>query len=297
MALVPNYAPTAWVDHTTPVDQARMLNIEGAIDGQADAINSLDTRVVAQEAQPAIPAVVNGQWIKGVGGAAVWSAIAQSDVTGLTAALTAKQDTSGKGAASGYAGLDSTGKVPSSQLPPYIDLNYAGAYSGATTYKEGDIVIYNGVSYLALRASTGETPAAWSSGPGTVTEQPANQTATGVIVSLVAGEALTLGNPVCLKSDGFAWKAAATSGLYPAFGLALASVAASARLNILLCGIYRDDALYNWTVAGQVYLSATAGAATQAQPSATDNAIQSLGIATHADRLYFNPDLTWVTHT
>lgn len=37
-----------------------------------------------------VPApVVNGQWIKGVGGAAVWSAIAAADVTGLVAPDTA----------------------------------------------------------------------------------------------------------------------------------------------------------------------------------------------------------------
>ena len=40
-----------------------------------------------------------------------------SEITGLDTALTAKQETSEKGQANGYAELDSSGKVPSSQLP------------------------------------------------------------------------------------------------------------------------------------------------------------------------------------
>lgn len=42
---------------------------------------------------------------------------AQGDVTGLVSALSAKQDTSAKGQANGYAGLGADGKVPSAQLP------------------------------------------------------------------------------------------------------------------------------------------------------------------------------------
>lgn len=46
--------------------------------------------------------------------------VAQSDVTGLVAALAAKEATANKGAANGYASLDSGGKVPTSQLPPSV---------------------------------------------------------------------------------------------------------------------------------------------------------------------------------
>jgi hypothetical protein len=80
------------VDGTTPVDAAKLSNLETAADTHADAINALDTRVVAEEAMPDIPAVVNGQWLKGSGGAAVWAAITEADVTGLTTDLAAKTD-------------------------------------------------------------------------------------------------------------------------------------------------------------------------------------------------------------
>jgi len=43
--------------------------------------------------------------------------LAQSDVTGLPAALTATEKTANKGTVNGYAGLDGTGKVPGAQLP------------------------------------------------------------------------------------------------------------------------------------------------------------------------------------
>jgi hypothetical protein len=52
-----------------------------------------------------------------VGAAATVHSHAQSDVTGLAGALAAKEATANKGVAGGYAGLDGTGKVPSTQLP------------------------------------------------------------------------------------------------------------------------------------------------------------------------------------
>jgi hypothetical protein len=164
MALVPNYVPTDWVDHVTPVDEAHMDKLDLAVDQHADAINALDVRVAAEEAQPDVPAVVNGKWIKGVGGAMVYSDITIADVGGLQTALNGKENQSAKGAASGYAPLDASSKVPAANLPAGIDLRYAGTYSAATAYKEGDVVIYNGVSYMALRATTAETPTPWGTG-------------------------------------------------------------------------------------------------------------------------------------
>lgn len=166
MTLVPDYLPTDWVDNVTPVDEAHMDKIDVAVNAHADAINGLDTRVVTVEGRPVVPTVVNGKWIKGVSGAMVWSDITQADVSGLSAALAAKEAIANKGVANGYASLDSGGKIPTGQLPVSIDLRWAGTYAGATAYKEGDVVIYNGVSYIALRPTTGETPIPWSSAAG-----------------------------------------------------------------------------------------------------------------------------------
>jgi hypothetical protein len=173
MPLIPDYVPIDWVDTVTPVDEARMDHIEGGVDRATDGVNALDTRVTTLEGRPVTPAVQNGKWIKGVGGAMVWSDIAISDVANLQTTLNGKQDTSAKGAVNGYASLDSGGKVPAAQLPVSIDLRWAGAYAAATAYKEGDVVTYNGISYMALRPSTGETPAPWSTGASSMETQVA----------------------------------------------------------------------------------------------------------------------------
>lgn len=62
------YTRTVWADNTTLVDAAKLNNIE--------------TELVALDSRIVVPAVVNGQWLKGVGGAVVWSAITTDDLVG-----------------------------------------------------------------------------------------------------------------------------------------------------------------------------------------------------------------------
>ena len=83
---------------------------------------------------------------------------AQSDVTGLTTALSNKQDTSAKGQANGYASLDGSGLVPSAQLPSYVDdvLEYANlaAFPATGTTK---IYRWSGSAYVEISPSPGST--------------------------------------------------------------------------------------------------------------------------------------------
>jgi hypothetical protein len=100
------------------------------------------------------------------------------NVDGLQSALNNKQNTLGftpenlanKGAVSGYAELDSTGKVPSSQLPSYVDDVVEGSSLAAfpTTGESGKIYIaidtgktyrWGGSTYAEISASLalGET--------------------------------------------------------------------------------------------------------------------------------------------
>src|SRR4029077_15015954 len=125
-----------------PVDEAHMDKLDQATDAHADAINGLDTRVTTVEGRPVVPAVVNGKGIKGVSGAMVWSDITQADVSGLSAALTAKEATAHKGVAHRSDPRRSGGKVRSSQLPASFDLRWAGTYAAAPAFKEGDVVLY-----------------------------------------------------------------------------------------------------------------------------------------------------------
>lgn len=128
-----------------------------------------------------------------------------------------------------------------------------------------------------------------------LTAAPANQGYSGETISLTYGESIVPGDILYIKSDGAVWKADANAAtLYPAVGLALETASSGAHL-VLLRGIYRDDSRYAFTVGGVVYLSTTAGGETQTAPSATDDVVQVLGVATHADRIYFNPSLNYIT--
>lgn len=75
-----------------------------------------------------------------------------------------------------------------------------------------------------------------------------------------------------------------------------ASISADASGNYLLQGFARNDT-WDWTVGGLIYLSTTGtttNTLTQTAPSSTDEVVQILGVATHADRIYFNPQLVQV---
>lgn len=123
-----------------------------------------------------------------------------------------------------------------------------------------------------------------------------DHTASGTIVSLTAAESLVFGDFCYVNSSGKLAKAdadaIATSGCV---AMATESIDTDATGRFLLVGVARDDS-WAWTVGGLIYLSTTAGGATQTPPSETDDVIQVLGVATHADRMLFNPQLTMVEH-
>lgn len=131
----------------------------------------------------------------------------------------------------------------------------------------------------------------------TLTEAPgSDHTANGIKETLTAGENLVFGDVCYFKSDGKMWKADADAiATASVIGMALATISADATGSFLMIGVARDDT-WAWTVGGIIYLSTTAGALTQTAPSGTDDVVQILGIATHADRMYFNPQLVQIEH-
>jgi len=168
-----------------------------------------------------------------------------------------------------------------------------------TCLKCGDLKVGSRTIKISrFRLDMGNLPIKSVSTVGINESLASDHTASGIIVSMTAGENLVFGDIVYFKSDGKCWKANATGGsaAYPSMGMAIATISASAAGDILLHGTARDDS-WAWTVGGVVYLSTTAGAATQTQPSATNDVIQVLGIATNADRIYFNPSADYLTHT
>jgi hypothetical protein len=118
-----------------------------------------------------------------------------------------------------------------------------------------------------------------------------------MMASFAASEALAFGNLCYLNANGFMNKADADSaGLGPVVAMALSSIASAATGPFLLHGIVRNDA-WNWTPGNKLYLSCTAGVITPTQPAGVDDVIQVVGVATHADRIYFKPSADVITRT
>ena len=113
--------------------------------------------------------------------------------------------------------------------------------------------------------------------------------ASGNKATLTAGESLVFGDVCYIKSDGKAWKADADGAAPSERGLliALATISADEAGVFALPGSFIRDDTWAWTVGNPIYLSATAGALTQTAPTPAI----VMGIATHADRMFFYPTI------
>ncbi len=110
--------------------------------------------------------------------------IAIDDVSSLQSALNSKENTSNKGIANGYASLGGDGKVPSTQLPSYVDdvievANYASLPSvGETgviyiTLDNNNVYRWTGSTYVQIS----QPNAIWGSITGTLSDQTDLQSA------------------------------------------------------------------------------------------------------------------------
>lgn len=127
-------------------------------------------------------------------------------------------------------------------------------------------------------------------------EPASDHNSAGMIAPMTAGATLAFGDAVYQKSDGEMHlgdaDSASTSGV---IAIAVASGSDGASSNFMFYGFLRDDS-WNWTVGGLIYLSTTGTSGntlTQTAPSGSGDIVQILGVATHADRIFFNPSLTY----
>jgi hypothetical protein len=138
----------------------------------------------------------------------------------------------------------------------------------------------------------------------TITAAPADDHSyTGPRISLTAASNVAFGDLCYIASTGKATLVDADAiGTSSGIVIAVASINADASGYFVLPGALLRDDTWNWTVGGLIYAAAPAGSAssgstlTQTAPSATDAAVQVVGVATHADRMLFYPSLLVYTH-
>jgi hypothetical protein len=131
-----------------------------------------------------------------------------------------------------------------------------------------------------------------------ITAVPTDQTASGIKIVLTATGTFNFGDVGYIKSDGTVGFADATV-IATASGLVMCADAqiASTSGNWLLIGVATNVAGWNWTPGGLIYLTitgTTGNTLSQTKPTATDEVVQILGVATHADRMFFNPQLVQI---
>ena len=113
-----------------------------------------------------------------------------------------------------------------------------------------------------------------------------------------AGESITVMNCVYLKSDGEWWKtdanaSATASGM---LAVSLESKTDGQAMSVALPGCFVRDDSWAWTIGNIIYLSGTSGGITQTAPEAEHDVVRIVGYATHADRMFFNPQPSVIVH-
>ena len=127
-------------------------------------------------------------------------------------------------------------------------------------------------------------------------EEPADNAATGIVFSFIAGTTLAIGDVVYMHTDGEVAKAdadAVTS--MPAIGICVGSGTDGNAVDVLVQGIMHDTSAFDtFTVGADIFVSTTAGAVTATAPSGSGDTVQKVGVALHADMVYFNFNTTEV---
>jgi len=212
-----------------------------------------------------------------------------------------------KGAVSGYASLNASTKVteqPAAITDHLEDSPANGEVTKAPTSNwafdhnanvSAHHTKYTDAEAVAAVAAAGFTLAETKVIQDTIPAS-SDHTYAGRVVTMTAGTALVFGD-ICYKgADGKMEKALATNATvtYPAWAIALATIAEDATGLFLTSGWIRDDS-YDFTVGSVVYLSdTTAAAPTKTIPASSGDIVQIIGIGHTADIMYFNPTLDFL---
>jgi hypothetical protein len=125
-----------------------------------------------------------------------------------------------------------------------------------------------------------------------LTPAPASDdTGSGLMSSVTVDiNSVGVGAALYMASDGHFDEADAdAAATMPCTALALETGTGTKK--VLHYGYMRNDG-WDWTPGGLLYVSDTAGNLTQTPVSGSGDQVQVVGYATHADRIFFNPDLS-----
>jgi len=120
-----------------------------------------------------------------------------------------------------------------------------------------------------------------------------DHTVSGLTASMTVGENVAFGQVLFMHTDGKLWLADANTVVERVFAMAAATILADAAGKVLKIGFVRDDT-WAWTVGSPIYASETNGAMTQTVPTTSGVRVQVVGVATHADRMWFEPSSMWI---
>lgn len=128
---------------------------------------------------------------------------------------------------------------------------------------------------------------------GNITQTPLIQDdhgANGAVVQMqVDVNATGFGAALYMAADGnFEEATASGTSTMPCTALALET--GTGNKEVLLVGFVRDDS-WDWTKRDPLFVSTVAGTLTQTGPTGSGDQVQIVGYATHADRIYFNPNI------
>jgi hypothetical protein len=128
-------------------------------------------------------------------------------------------------------------------------------------------------------------------------EEPADDAATGIVFSFLAGATLAIGDVVYMGTDGEVLEADANQvTTMPAIGICVSAGSDGNACDVLVQGIMHDTSAFpTFTVGADIFVSAAAtGAVVDTAPSGSGDTVQKVGVALHADMVYFNFNTTEV---
>ena len=129
-------------------------------------------------------------------------------------------------------------------------------------------------------------------------EAPADNAATGVVFSFIAGATLAIGDVVYMGTGGKVLEADANQvTTMPAVGICVSAGSDTNAVDVLVQGIMHDTSAFPTfsTVGADIFVSAAAtGAVVDTAPSGSGDTVQKIGVAIHADMIYFNFNTTEV---